>query len=183
MWSIPPQAEHAVPHALTSQCLSPTRVPGTGLVPRSGDEHGHGRGPVEARGLARQTITKRRTANSQESEGKTHGVFIKESYSANHGSFQGSVKDFPKEATFGLSLMHERKLTTRVQAKSTGCMQVLWCEARGLWSVRLQKGEGGAGRERMRLETQAGGRSCGLRNFSEGTKCLKPPESGVGGGA
>lgn len=63
--------------------------------------------------------------NSEESEGKTHGVFIKESYAANHSSSDGSEKDFPNEATFGLSLMHEHKLTTHVQAKSTGCMQVL----------------------------------------------------------
>lgn len=98
------------------------------------------------------------------------GVFITEPHAASHSSFEGSVKDFPKEAAFGVSLIHESKLTTHVQAKSTGCMQVLWREARGLWSVRLQKGAGGEGRERTRLAPRAGVRSCGLRNFSEATR-------------
>lgn len=150
-------------------------MPSPGLVSRRGDEHRHG--------SARETITKRCALSSQDSEGEKHGVFIKESYAANHSSFEGSVNDFPKEATFGLSLTHEHKLTARVQGKNTGCVQMLRHEAHGLWSVRLQKGEGGEGRQRMRLETQAGVRSCGLQTLSEGTECLKPPGSEVGGGA
>lgn len=123
----------------------------------------------QAHGPAGQTITGMRSAQP-ESEGETRGVFITEPHAASHSSFEGSVKDFPKEAAFGLSLIHESKLTTHVQAKSTGCMQVLWREARGLWSVQLQKGAGGEGRERTRLAPRAGVRSCGLRNFSEATR-------------
>lgn len=130
----------------------------------------------QAHGPAGQTITGMRSAQP-ESEGETRGVFITEPHAASHSSFEGSVKDFPKEAAFGLSLIHESKLTTHVQAKSTGCMQVLWREARGLWSVRLQ-------RERVGKDERERGWRLGQESEAAGSgTSRKPLESGLGGGA
>lgn len=39
--------------------------------------------------------------------------------------FAGSVKDFPKEAMFGLSWMHEQKLAMHFRAQKTGSREGL----------------------------------------------------------